>query len=220
MLATSSENPRKGLARMHGELSLHRVEARDKELRTLANLFLVAWVSVLLQGAIRKWILPGVTVLYLAQDLPLLIAYSYALYKKIVWEGRLAFSCMIIAIVLSIQALAQIIFVELAVTVAIIGLHHYIFYLPILFLLPACMNEENRQRFIRFNLWSNIPMAFIAALQALSPRSAWINLTSAGEDTAFLVGNGAVRATGTFNFTMSFSIWCGIAVALTLGEWL
>jgi hypothetical protein len=121
---------------------------------------------------------------------------------------------------LSIQTLAQVIFVEHAITIGIIGLHHYIFYLPIVFLLPPCMNDKNRQRFIRFNLLSNIPMALIAALQAMSPRSAWINRTSAGEDTAFLVGNGAVRATGTFNFTMSFSIWCGIAVALTLGEWL
>jgi hypothetical protein len=205
---------------LQGELRLHGAETRAKELRTLANLFLIAWASVLLQGALRKWIFPGATILYLAQDLPLLIAYLYALHKKIFWEGSLVFLCMIIALVLSIQTLVQVIFVEHALTVGIIGLHHYIFYLPIVFLLPPCMNEDNRQRFIRFNLWSNIPMALIAAFQAISPPGAWINRTSAGDDTAFMVGNGAVRATGTFNFTMSFSIWCGIAVALTLGEWL
>ena len=192
---------------------------RARSLNRLANLFLIAWISVLLQGALRKWIFPGVTIIYLIQDLPLLVAYVYALYKGIVWD-KLAFACTVVAIWLSVQGLAQVILIGHSITVAVIGLHHFLFYLPILFLLPPCMSRENRKRFIRFNILSIIPMTVIAALQALSPRGAWINRTSLGDDTAFLVGNGAVRATGTFNFTMSFSIWCGIVVALVIGEWL
>lgn len=195
------------------------VSDRTRALDRLAKFFMVAWISILLQGALRKWIFPGLTIMYLVQDLPLLAAYVYAIYKGIVWN-RLALACIALAIWLSIQSLAQVILVGHSITVAVIGLHHFIFYLPILFLLPPCMNRENRKRFVRFNLLSIVPMSIIAALQALSPRGTWINRTSAGDDTAFLVGNGAVRATGTFNFTMSFSIWCGIVVALVIGEWL
>lgn len=202
-------------------LRLRETASRRKEINILATLFLVSWMFVLLQGALRKWVFPGVGVLYLVQDFPLLAAYLYALRKGLVAGGKFVIFFFMLSILLSIHALAQVVLINHNLQTAIIGLHHYIFYLPILFLLPACMNHENRQRFIRLNLWCNIPMSVIAIIQSVSPGSAWINRTSAGDDTAFTIpGFLAVRSTGTFNFTLLFSIWCGIALALALGEWL
>jgi hypothetical protein len=186
----------------------------------LAHLFMAAWLCVLLQGALRKWIFPGANIFYLIQDVPLLFAYIYALSKGLVWGGKVAWTCVAVAIVLSIQAMLQIIFVDLGLRTAVVGLHHYIFYLPILFLAPVCYNFKHRLRFIRWNLLIIIPMALIAALQSRAPRAAWINRTSAGDEGGFDLVGDTVRATGTFNFTLTYSLWCGIAVALVLGEWL
>ncbi len=187
----------------------------------LAGLFMAAWICVVLQGALRKWVFPGVTIIYLVQDVPLIMAYVYALYKGLIWGGKMLWFCVTICIVLSIQTMIQLIVLDIPGFMAVIGLHHYIFYVPILFLAPVCYNYKHRLRFLRWNMLSVIPMAMIATLQSRAPRGAWINQTSAGSDTAFGVpGTDVVRATGTFNFTLAYSIWCGFAVALVVGEWL
>jgi hypothetical protein len=186
----------------------------------LAHLFMAAWICVLLQGALRKWVFPGLTILYLIQDVPLLLAYLFALWKGLVWGGKLAWTCIVVAIALSIQTMLQIILVDLKIRTAVVGLHHYIFYLPILFLAPVCFNFKHRRRFIRWNMLVIVPMALLAALQSRAPKAAWINRTSAGDDTGFGLAGDTVRATGTFNFTLTYSIWCGFAVGLVLGEWL
>jgi hypothetical protein len=181
---------------------------------------LAAWVCVILQGALRKWAFPNLAVLYLIQDVPLLMAYIFACWKGLIWGGKLALICMVVSIVLSIQTMVQLIFVDLHLRTAVVGLHHYIFYLPILFIAPVCFNRMHRRRFVRWNLISIVPMAMIALVQSRSPKGAWINRTSAGDDTAFGLGTDVVRATGTFNFTLTYSIWCGMMTGLVLGEWL
>jgi len=69
------------------------IPATRKNVNTLATIFLIAWVTVLLQGALRKWVFPGVTIVYLIQDVPLAIAYAYACRKGIIWGSRLAWLC-------------------------------------------------------------------------------------------------------------------------------
>lgn len=182
---------------------------------------MAAWICVILQGALRKWVLPGVSLLYLVQDGPLAAAYIYALWKGLVWGGKLAWTCVLVSVILAIQSMLQLILGDLQMRTAIVGLHQYVFYLPILFIAPVSYNFKHRQRFIRWNMLAIVPMALIAALQSRAPKGAWINRTSAGEDTG--LGGLAVdrvRATGTFNFTVAYSVWCGFAVGLVLGEWL
>jgi hypothetical protein len=186
----------------------------------LAHIVMASWICVVLQGALRKWVFPGMAILYLIQDVPLLIAYIYALWKGLVWGGKLAWVCIVIAIVISIQTMLQLILLSIHLRTAVIGLHHYIFYLPILFIAPVSFNFKHRLRFVRWNLIAIVPMAMIATLQSRSPKGAWINRTSAGDDTAMGLAGDTVRATGTFNFTAFYSIWCGIATALVVGEWL
>ncbi len=187
----------------------------------LAKLFLISWIFVLLQGALRKWFFPGITAIYLVQDVPLFLAYVYGIQKGIVSGGKLVIFFVLSSLALVIQALMQIMLEDYSLFEAAVGLHHYLYYLPILFLLPACMSFSNRQRFIQFNVWAGIPMGLLAIIQSALPGSAWINRTPAGDDTAFPIpGFDAIRATGTFSFTLLFAIWCGIALAFVIGEWL
>jgi hypothetical protein len=185
-------------------------------------MFMAGWICVLLQGALRKWAFPSLAKpLYLVQDVPLIIAYGYAVLKGHIWAGKVALGCCLVALLLSMQTLAQLIFVDLQLKTAIIGLHQYIYYLPILFLFPMCLKHKEMRRFIRWNLLIIIPMGVLGTVQSRSGKSAWINRTAAGDETAFsIAGSTAIRATGTFNFTQSYSIWCGIAAALVIGEWI
>jgi hypothetical protein len=200
---------------------IHMPRPKPTSRDRLAHLFMAAWVCIILQGALRKWVFPGVTVVYLVQDVPLIFAYVYAVWKGLIWRGKLEWVCILIGSLLTLETLIQILALAFPLKTAVIGLHQYIFYLPILFLAPMCFNHKHRRVFLRWNLLSIAPMSIIAALQSRSPKGAWINRTASGDDTAFsIAGSTAVRATGTFNFTLPFAIWCGFAVALVIGEWL
>jgi hypothetical protein len=108
----------------------------------------------------------------------------------------------------------------LSLTVAIIGLHNYLFYLPILFVFPRCLTVKYRKDFVRWNLILSIPMCLLAIGQTVLPKQSFINRTSEG-DTAFgLPGADVARVSGTFNFTVFYGIWVAMAVALCMGEWL
>jgi len=107
----------------------------------LGTLFLCGWICVLLQGALRKWVFPGVTALYLIQDVPLIVAYGYAVLKGYIWAGKVMIGCMLVAILLSIETLTQLVVIDLNTRTALIGLHQYIFYFPILFLMPMCLDS-------------------------------------------------------------------------------
>jgi hypothetical protein len=84
------------------------------------------------------------------------------------------------------------------------------------------MTHKNIKLFLRLNLLTIIPMSILAFLQVVSPRNSWINQTAAGDDVgrAFGVSEALARSSGTFNFTLPFSVWCGIMAALVIGEWL
>lgn len=199
-----------------------KIKERMERIDTVAMLFMISWFSVIFQGAIRKWLLPGYSILYFIQDLPIAIAYIYAISRGIIWFGGVFYFSIILAFILFVQTTLQMIFIGYDFASALIGLHHYLFYLPMIFLVPACMTHKNIRKFLRFNLLSIPPMSILAFLQVVSPRNSWINQTAAGDDVgrAFGVSEALARSSGTFNFTLPFSVWCGIMAALVIGEWL
>ena len=187
--------------------------------RTMARLYFASFWAILFTGAVRKWLFPGVSIFYLLQDVPIGIAYVYALWKGLYVRGFLLIGILLISVLLALQGILQIIVSGLNTFVAFVGLHNYLFYLPMMVVFPICLIPKYRQRFIWWNLIASIPMCLLVIVQAESPKSAWVNRTSEGE--AFgLPGVDVARVTGTFNFTVFYGIWVAIAVALCMGEWL
>jgi uncharacterized membrane protein len=187
--------------------------------QVMARLYFATFLAILFTGAIRKWLAPGVTVLYLLQDVPIGIAYFYALSKGCFNRGFLFLGIVILSAVLLLQGLAQIIISGLDLFVALAGFHNYLFYLPMLIVFPYCLTEKYRKKFVWWNLILSIPMCLLAITQALSPKSAWVNQTTGG-DAFGVPGADIARVSGTFNFVAFYATWVGIAVALCMGEWL
>jgi hypothetical protein len=190
-------------------------------LRRLARFFFATFWVIVFTGAIRKWIFPGTSALYLLQDIPLVAAYAYALWTGLFTRGYMLLGLLFLSLLLMLQGLAQILVSGLNVFVALVGFHNYLLYLPMLIVFPLCLTEKYRKDFVWWNLILSIPMALLAVAQAEAPRSAWINKTSEGE--AFGVVNAeaeVARVSGTFNFVSFYAIWVGLVVALCMGEWL
>ncbi len=190
-----------------------------RSVRILAGLFFASFWTIVFTGAIRKWIFPGVTALYLLQDIPILMSYAYAIWSGLFMRTYLMLVVIVLSVMIILQALVQIVVPGLPVFVALVGLHNYLLYIPMLLVFPACLTAKHRKNFVWWNLMLSIPMCLLAVAQAKSPTGAWVNRTSQGE--AFgLPGSEVARVSGTFNFGTFYGLWVAMAVALCLGEWL
>lgn len=203
----------------YGEGLAFTVPKEAASLRAMARMFFATFWLVVFTGAVRKWIFPGSAILYILQDIPIAMAYTYALFQGVFNRGPMLWGILLLSVTLILQGLLQIIASGLSFFVFAVGLHNYLFYLPMLVVFPICLTEVYRHAFIRWYLLSSIPMCGLAIWQAESPLSAPINRTSEGE--AFgLPGADVARVTGTFNFVSFYAIWVGVGVALCIGEWL
>jgi hypothetical protein len=187
--------------------------------RWMMRFFLASYITIMFTGAVRKWMFPGVSALYLLQDIPIGISYVWAILTGLYTRSYLLVGIILLSMVLTLQALFQIVVPGLELFVAGVGLHNYLFYLPMLVVFPLCLTEKNRERFVWWNLMLSIPMCILAVVQARSPKGAWINHTSEG-DAFGVPGADIARVSGTFNFTVFYGVWVALAVALCLGEWL
>jgi len=185
----------------------------------MARFFFASFWTIVFTGAVRKWLFPGVSIFYLLQDVPIGLAYLYALFNGFFDRGYLLLGVIFLSGVLILQGLMQIVFSGLNFFVAVVGIHNYLFYLPILVVFPLCLTEKYRRNFVWWNLILSIPMCLLAIAQAVSPKQAWVNRTSEG-DAFGLPGADVARVVGTFNFTVFYGVWVGMAVALCMGEWL
>jgi hypothetical protein len=187
--------------------------------RLMARFFFAVFWTIVFTGAIRKWIFPGMAIFYLTQDVPIALSYLFAIGLGIFNRGVLFLGLALLSAVITLQALVQIVISGLDPFVAFVGLHNYLFYLPIILVFPLCLTLKYRKDFVWWNLIFTIPMCLLAIVQSRSPRLAWVNRTSEG--AAFgLPGTDVARVSGTFNFVSFYSLWVGIAVALCMGEWL
>jgi hypothetical protein len=185
----------------------------------LARYFFACFWTIVFTGAVRKWIFPGNPVLYLLQDVPIGLSYVMALRYGFFDRGGMMMGMVILGAAITLQALAQIIFSGLSPLIAGIGLHNYLFYIPMMLVFPYCLTTKYRKEFVRWNLLLSIPMCLLAIAQANLPRAAFVNKTSEG-DAFGVSGSTVARASGTFNFSSFYGIWVAIAVALCVGEWL
>jgi hypothetical protein len=188
-------------------------------IRTLARYFFATFWLIVFTGALRKWVAPSVKILYLAQDLPIFGAYLYALWAGLIQRSLLLMGVLFLSCILLTQGFLQIILQQVSPFIALVGFHHYLFYLPMMLIFPVCLNYKYRREFIRWNMLLCLPMCGLAIAQSMFPAAALINKTSEGEAMG-LSGSDAVRVSGTFNFTGFYGLWVALAVALCVGEWL
>jgi hypothetical protein len=185
----------------------------------MSRFVLVSMLALVFTGAVRKWVLPGQSILYLLQDVPIGLSYIYAIWTGLYTRGYMLLGIFLLSTVIMLQALVQIIVSGLAPFVAGVGLHNYLFYLPMLVAFPLSFTTRFRKQFVQWTLLLSIPMCVLAIAQAQAPKTAWVNKTSEG-DAFGITGSDVARVSGTFNFTLFYGTWVASAVAYCMGEWL
>ncbi len=174
--------------------------------RTMENLVLTLFWLLLLEGALRKWVVPGYSrYLFFIRDPFVLLLYWQALRVN-AFRGASPFLPigLAFAAVALLLAFAQSISFgdPRLMTVLAYGWRQYFFYLPLPFVMAATLNSESLQRFARHAFFAMILMAPLVVLQtATSPASVINRGISDDEDLqfkSFAYTAGRIRPSGSF----------------------
>ena len=186
-------------------------------------------VISVLEGAIRKWLLPEASdLIYFLKDIVLVTAYiNYFALLKSSRNFRLKnnFINNLILIVAG-WCIFQVLNPSLgSPIVGVFGLRGYLFYIPLMWIIPTLFqSEEELYNFLRYFLLLVIPVGFLGIAQFFSPASSPLNVYAPGEvsDVATFGVTSAVRVTGTFSYLSGYSIYLlfcfGLLIPLLLTQ--
>ena len=190
-----------------------------RDLRAIRVLIWIYFFLLIFEGALRKWILPGLSdPLLLVRDPFVLAIYLLAL-------GRGAFPINgvtgTLAVVGSIGLVTGMTVGSQNLLVTGYGFDALFFHLPLIFIIPKALNRDHVIHIGRWVLILAVPMAVLMALQFRSSPDALINCGVSGSIGHQIRGAlGKIRPPGFFAFITGAAQFLACATAfLIFGFW-
>lgn len=165
-------------------------------------IWLYLWLLIF-EGALRKWLLPGLsTPLLLVRD-PIVIYLVWSGMQRGWIKSGYATTMMAVSTVSLVFSLA---FGHHDLFVGLFGWRIYFFHFPFVFIMAKVLTRDDLLKMARFILYLSIPMTLLVVMQFYSPQSAWVNRGVGGdmEGAGFSGAMGYFRPPGTFSFTSGF----------------
>ncbi|MGF1451691.1 MAG: hypothetical protein ACFB21_06405 [Opitutales bacterium] len=180
-----------------------------KAIRQLIFLYLVLWV---IEGALRRWVLPGLaTPLLIVRD-PVVLAIYYFAFRR----GLFPFNGFVIAsfLICYLACTLALIVGHGNFFVAAFGTRVFLLHLPLLFVVPRVMDFEDVVVIGRWCLVLVVPMTVLMVIQHNSGENAWVNRGVGGEGSAAFTGAmDKIRPPGTWSFISGPSLFYPLATA-------
>ena len=180
-------------------------ENHEKTLKQLRWLIWGYFCLLLIEGALRKWIVPQLsTPLLIVRDPIILLAYYLAFRAGIFPKNRWIISLAVIA------GLAFLIsFIPLwlegtpfrtTVLVSSYGFRCNFLHLPLIFIMARVLRPEDVKKFGWWTLVLIGPMALLMVAQFYASPDSLLNRTASGEGEQIRSALGKVRTAGPFSF--------------------
>ena len=175
---------------------------------------------LIFEGALRKWVLPGLSDILLIVRDPVAIyilfkAFKYNLFQRNPYVVGMTVVSVISFFTAFFGGHGNLI-------VATYGLRIMLLHFPLIFVIGKVFARADIIRLGKFILWLALPMVILISVQFYSPQSVWVNRGLAGslEGAGFSGANGFFRPPGTFSFTLGNSLFWGLVTAYLLYFWL
>ena len=148
---------------------------------------------LILEGTLRKWVLPGLATPLLVVRDPIVIWVLYLAASKGLLKAN---KYMVGMVIIGLFGLLMAMVVgHKNLAVAIFGARILVLHFPFIFVMGRVFNREDVIKMGRVIVYMSIPMAILIALQFYSPQSAWVN-RGVGDD---IEGAGFTGALGYFS---------------------
>ena len=213
-------------------MKAHRT-VKSKEIPKRINIFkpkdpnrvlkIGVWIYFFLwifEGALRKWVVPQLSMPLLVVRDPIVLWLIIAAAKRGLLKSNIYFTGMIC---LGIFSLFAAIFMGHGdVSTAIYGARTMILYFSMIFVIGSVFNREDIIKLGKATLWIAIPMTFLLVLQFYSPQSAWVNRGVGGDENGAGFGGalGYFRPPGTFSFTNGTTCFYSLLAPFLIYFWL
>lgn len=175
---------------------------------------------LIFEGALRKWVLPGLaTPLLIVRD-PLALWLLYRACNRGLLLGN---GYLLLSIVTSVLGFfTALVWGHGNLVVAVYGLRIMLIHFPLIFLIGQIFSRQDVIKVGKMVLMLALPMTLLMAVQFYSPQSAWVNRGLGGdtEGAGFSGALGFFRPPGTFSFITGLASFYGLLAAYVLYFWL
>ncbi|MGB8167741.1 MAG: hypothetical protein WCF18_09650 [Chthoniobacteraceae bacterium] len=196
----------------------HQFESESDQYPAIRRLIWLYFWLLLLEGALRKWFLPGLAnPLLVIRDPVVILIYALALTKGVFPRNFFVIWTSVLFVASCVAAL----FTEQDNRlVTLYGLRTNYLHLPLIFVFQKVLTLRDVEKLGRWLLISALPMALLVLVQFRSSPGAWVNVgVGAAEGGQMEVGFGKIRPPGTFSFTGGLAAYLGLVAALLMA-WL
>jgi hypothetical protein len=183
------------------------VSAADSSgiIRNIRRLIYLYIFLLIIEGALRKWIVPQFSSpLLLVRDPVVLAIYFLAWRAHVFPRNRFILSLATIAVlswIVSIFVLDPYLPMSRILLVTAYGFRSNFLHLPLIFIFASVFDADDVRRIGWWILIAMIPMGLLMALQFHSAPDSFINRTvGLGEGEQITAGGGKIRPPGTFSF--------------------
>ena len=191
----------------------------SKERRQLAALLAAFYLALLLEGVLRKWVVPQASnALVFIRDpiiVAILVAYwrfgpSPASRRVLGWAG-LGVGGLVLCAGLQAMTSAQ------SWPALLAGIRNYGLFMPVCCAIRDAFTAEDYRRWLRWNCVIAAPVGLLVVLQYRASPAAVINaVPGGGNEGVFLVVEDVVRPYGLFSFSLGHSAYAAFMVCVAL----
>lgn len=176
-------------------------------------IWLYFWLLIL-EGALRKWVLPQFSnPLLLIRDPLLVVIFVVAAWKKQFPSNLFTIS---IAVLGALSFLMSTLVERANLVVNVFGLHCNFLHLPLIYVIGHVFTFEDVKRMGKWVLLLSVPMAVLMLAQFRAPSDDWLN-KGVGEEGAMINAEGGhIRPSGTFSFVTGIVYLYALAAAYLL----
>ncbi|GAL84059.1 hypothetical protein MYP_1287 [Sporocytophaga myxococcoides] len=175
---------------------------------------------LIFEGALRKWVLPGLAS-------PLLIVrdpVAFFLIMRSIQAGIYKPNYYVVtAWLISLISLYATLFVGHGnIFVAFYGLRIFVLHFPLIFIIGKIFDKDDVIHLAKISLWIHIGMTILVAVQFFSPQTSWVNRGVGGDldGSGFSGGSGYFRVPGTFSFTNGLTAFYGFISVFVVHFWI
>lgn len=178
------------------------------------------FILLLFEGALRRWILPGLaTPLLVVREPVALWLIIVCLQRKILIP---AYSLTLMTIIGVLGLVAALTLGHGNPFVALYGTRILLIHFPMMFIIRSIFTRKDVVQMGKVTVMIAIPMLVLIAFQFYSPQTAWVNRGVGGEESGagFSGAMGFFRPPGTFSFTNGTTLFFSFAASFIFYFWL
>ena len=182
-----------------------QININDKATNFFKKLFLIIFIYVIIEGAVRKWFVYGYdTEIILIRDALVIYSIFYGYYNNIYrndWKESLL---LIWSFLVISWCIIQFIDSNFNPFVSLVGIRNWVMYFWFSLLCLRCLRKKEIEEISLIILYTIVPIGILVVYQHFSPAEHIINKQVGEFDemgNVFMLALGIVRTTGTFSFT-------------------